>query len=338
MLENQKNAGLELLRIVSMLMIIGHHFLIHGGVLTSAPMTFGYNAGHLLEAFFIYGVNCFVLISGYFLVAQKSFRWKKIIYLWCSIFFWCFVTAVIASLFHVRPNWWEVFAPITHGAYWFMTCYMGLYLIAPFLNVMLNHLDKRNYRNLLMILFVLFSILTTQKLDPFRIHDGYSLLWFINLYIIAGYIRLYGVKVSKVASLSVYAVLSLVLFGCFWNHHLVVRYFNVTPAYNTWMVVIASVALFLFFKDLSIKNIPFRRYIFFFAPLTFGIYLIHDNNLVRPLWKTLPIHQFLNPPLFLVDFIVTVLAVFLLCAFLEKGRIMIFNKIEWLYASHRASS
>ena len=88
---------------------------------------------------------------------------------------------------------------------------------------------------------------------------------------------------------------------------------------NSPINVFASVALFLFFINFKISSERISSLIQFFAPLTFGVYLIHDNNFVRePLW-----HQWLQIPLYydsnycVIYWGLSVIGVFLLSSLIE---------------------
>lgn len=65
----QRNSSFELLRIVSMILIIAHHYSVHGG------WVYDYNILSTNKLFIDLlsiggklGVNCFVVITGFFLV------------------------------------------------------------------------------------------------------------------------------------------------------------------------------------------------------------------------------------------------------------------------------
>ena len=75
----KRKIGVEYLRIVSMLLIVANHFLLFTGVLDNVkPFTISYYIVSLLEAIGYVGVDCYVLISGYFLI-QSKFSWKKVL-------------------------------------------------------------------------------------------------------------------------------------------------------------------------------------------------------------------------------------------------------------------
>lgn len=69
--------GIELLRIVAMMMVVGLHYLNFGGILWSEAVM-NRRIAWGIEAFLFVAVNCYVLISGYFLVKAKNFHWSKV--------------------------------------------------------------------------------------------------------------------------------------------------------------------------------------------------------------------------------------------------------------------
>jgi surface polysaccharide O-acyltransferase-like enzyme len=78
-----RNFGLELLRIISMLMIVTLHYLGHGNVLETVDIfSFNYYIAWFIQSLSYVSVNIFVLISGYFLV-DKEFKSKNLI---CNLF------------------------------------------------------------------------------------------------------------------------------------------------------------------------------------------------------------------------------------------------------------
>ncbi len=63
---SKRHAGIELFRIVSMLMVIVLHILAHGGVLLNVRIdSMGGFSIWYMDAMAICAVNCFALISGY---------------------------------------------------------------------------------------------------------------------------------------------------------------------------------------------------------------------------------------------------------------------------------
>ena len=79
-----------------------------------------------------------------------------------------------------------------------------------------------------------------------------------------------------------------------------------------------------------VGNDRLKRAIIWFGPLTFAVYLIHDNSNVRNiLWKTLPMEQLYagGIMMYLGGLIVIAPTIFVACCAIEKSRIQIFNLI-----------
>ena len=49
--------------------------------------------------------------------------------------------------------------PISTSQYWFATCYVILLLISPALQIFIHNVDRKIYRRILIVLFVLFDLL-----------------------------------------------------------------------------------------------------------------------------------------------------------------------------------
>ncbi|WP_353885604.1 acyltransferase family protein [uncultured Veillonella sp.] len=92
---------MELLRIFAMLMIVGMHYMNFGGILWSNDINSITNRriAWLLEAFCFVAVNCYVLVSGYFLVQTKKFEWRKALKLWCHVTIYTILFFVISCLY-----------------------------------------------------------------------------------------------------------------------------------------------------------------------------------------------------------------------------------------------
>ena len=62
----KRNYGIDLLRMILMLMVVILHVLGHGGVLdATTPLSAKYCVSWLIESFAYCAVNCYALISGY---------------------------------------------------------------------------------------------------------------------------------------------------------------------------------------------------------------------------------------------------------------------------------
>ena len=62
----QRDSRFEFLRLISIFAIVLHHLVIHTSVLTLPPLTFNRTVAQLFDIGGKVGVNCFILITGYF--------------------------------------------------------------------------------------------------------------------------------------------------------------------------------------------------------------------------------------------------------------------------------
>lgn len=295
--------NLDLLRIVCMLMIITSHFLIHGGVLDSVKVwSFDYFTTYFIRAFLYVLVNCFVMISGYFL-CTSPFRLRKWVSLYGQAFFYSVFLYVLLVIFNVEPfSVTELIKSIlvfTMDRYWFVTAYLLLYLVMPFLNYAINAMDKKAHMISCVIALIIFSLLPNIVYfsDFSNIQGGYSFIWFSVLYIIGAYIRKYVGKNKNVAKFAVvgYITASVIVaaskFLLQWITPLLFGKAigtNLFFAYNSVPVAVASICMFLIFLNITIPEGKFSKLISFVSPLVFGVYLIHDHPNVRTyIWQDL---------------------------------------------------
>jgi len=324
-------SSLDLLRIVAMGMIISMHYLGHGGIERTGMEYSSYFWSWLIKGFISVGVNCYVLISGYFLIRSASFSFRKVCKLWGTIFVYSVGFYLLFFLMGDTTWSWKEFIktvfPVKGNAYWFATMYIGLYLLHPYLNRMIIGLDQTDARKLLYCLIFLFSIYSFLG-DTYQAHSGFSVVWFIVVYLIGAYIRLFEIAGMKMP-ICVYMTMCVSMFVSFivllkglsvvgGDYQILSTLYK----YNSPINLLASVSLFLVFVRIKISSGYLCKWIQFFAPLTFGIYLIHDNILVREhLWhQWLRTQDYYDSEYFFLHWLVSVIGIFFVCALIEWGR------------------
>ena len=86
-----------------MFLIVLGHAMVHGHVLdTLSPNSINYYIVNILRAFLSVHVNCFVLISGYFLCTYK-FRLSKVFFIWWQTFFWSVTLYIFVCISGIVP-------------------------------------------------------------------------------------------------------------------------------------------------------------------------------------------------------------------------------------------
>lgn len=346
-IDNKKtrDANFELLRIIAMIMIIILHFNNGGNnILISVDKnSIQWYFFYFLEYSCIIAVNLYVMISGYYMIKSKI-KIKKMLMLELQILFYSILVYIILSCFKYvdfRLNdFIKVCMPIITGQYWFLTAYMGLYFLIPFINKLVANISLKEYKNLIILLTILLSVVKTiySGNSIFEANNGYGLTWFIYLYLLAGYIRIkYGdskVKINKfnVGILIYLAITVIQIIIGKTNLPILQNYKNNSLSYNSFLVLIQSVVVFLFFKDVEIKNSIIKKIILYIAPLTLGVYLIHNNcYLSNILWgKIIKTTEYLGENIYKILIIlgISVFFIFTVCCIIEKIRILIFDLIS----------
>lgn len=341
---NKRNTNIELLRVISMIMIITLHYLNQGGILET--LTFSdsnYAVVWLIESFCYVSVNCYVFISGFFL-CESTFKLRKVFDIVCEVVFYsvgiylffCIIGVESFSLVSLITGY---LFPIIHGEYWFATVYVVLYLISPYINKGLNTLDKKEHQKLIAIMGLVFSVIPSVFFfsgNNLGVDGGYSLIWFVFLYIVSAYLRKYSVKIKNIYLMLTFVLSSLVTF--------LVKYCQVAflgtehwdlYRYSSITVLLASVSLFMLFVQMEPRN---QRVWSFFGSTTFGVFLIHTQYIMRDkiLWKEIikPLQYcYENTGVFLLHMIISVLLVYVLSSIVDYLRIVLFDLIKYFVSA-----
>lgn len=342
MMKKSRNVNMDLLRIVSMLLIVFLHSIDHSGVLEHAE-----NCGTAMYFYvrFTYMlcqvcVNIYVMLSGYFLVTSK-FRLKKLVTLWMEAAFYSVVIRLIFMLAGARPfsivSLVSCFAPILTGRYWFITIYVGLYLIFPFLNILIGAMDKKQHALLNICLFGLFSLWSSihPSIAGMNSGGGWGLAWFAVLYLAAAWLRLYYEPKGKgVRWLAVFVTIPvLVALAQVVSNLLGIGIFQTVLKnwfrYDSAPVYLMTMGLFVGFLNIRIGNEKWADGIRFVAPLTFGVYLIHAHADVSPWsWEVLNMPGKMESALFPLTQLCVVLGIFAVCAAIDGIRKHTVGKLE----------
>lgn len=347
--KKERNSSFELMRIISMLMIVMGHFLIHGGILDNTTGAVHLIVCAILGILYMH-VNSFVLVSGYFECTNKM-KLGKAIKLNNSVWFYTSIILLIFILFGLevsKVTILKAFLPISYNEYWFFSCYLILYLISPILNTVINNSDKRKMKLIIFTNFILLSVLPYITIGEFyQVSGGYSLYNFVLLYFIGAYIRKYPIdknyfvkyftknsqRLLLFTSVFIFAGINFLLFYFGSNiqaldNNLIRQIGNIFTSgfacYNNPLLIIQSVCYFSLFTAFEFKS----KFINKISGCTFGVYLISDNFYVRGwLYKFLGLtkdHYSIN---ILLNIVLYCLAVFIICILLEMIRQFIFKII-----------
>ena len=252
-----RNLGIELFRIVCMLLIIAFHMSDHGviSINSSMPITGNWLTLALARLGGAIGNCAFVIIGGY-LLCMKEFDSRRVIKLWLQTLFYSIICGLIAFKIGVIDvsvkSIIMMLLPITYNEYWFISSYLILMLLVPFLNPLLKGMS----RNHILLFIFLYTIGSYIKIYSIQGHLKYLLYGFILMILVTG-------SIWGIAYVNQSFGKSIDIFALVW------------PTYKFTELLI-SLFFFLGFKDIR----PFcGKMITFFSTSVFSVYLLHIGRL-----------------------------------------------------------
>ena len=197
------------------------------------------------------------------------------------------------------------------------------------MNVLIHHLNEKQHLRLLALIGFIYIFFGTARL----VRMNY-VSWFVALYFIASYMRLYPKKLFENTklwgwlTLTSFAVSAVSVLFSIWVGTIIGR--NSPYAFvqdsNSFLAVTNGICSFLLFKNL---NILCSKFINTVAASTFGVLCIHAHSeaMRQWLWRDMlnNVGMYASPymPLHAVC---SVLGVFILCNLIDHIRIVIIEK------------
>jgi surface polysaccharide O-acyltransferase-like enzyme len=279
-----RNSQIELLRILAILGVVVLHY---NGNVAFAQVNAGSIQQYILfalESLFLAAVNVFVLISGYFLYNSNERRWVKVLQLLVQVMALGVVRYALTLLLSGG-----VFSVTTLVSYmipnnWFVTLYLALYILSPYLNLLIERLDEQQMRLLILFGIGLFSLWPTLMdivrdvtglsfigLYPLSNNgnlNGYTIVQFVLMYLIGAYLHRFGEQI-RIKN----GWLELIFAGCVG---LVTVWQIILPlsarAYSNPLIILMAICIFLLFSRIRLQS----KAINLLARGAFSCYILHD--------------------------------------------------------------
>ena len=347
-MQQERNSNFELLRSIAMFMIVVWHVIIHGKLLENAAGPLHFLLVIILFICIIH-VNTFMLITGYFQY-DKKFKLGKFIKIFLELIFY---NVIINLLFYITgiSNKGSlnliIDTYILNCPYWFLSSYLLLYLLSPFINKLISVLSKKEHLSLILLSSFIYFIIPYVSLGRFLSNNGYNIQQFIIFYLIGSYLNKYKVNLFENKSIfkqRLYLLL-IICFCLFINiislygfRHIfcdIVKLDFLTNFVNAHyldycnpIVVIQTIATFMLFKTFNIKSLFINN----LARTTFGIYLIHENEFVRSnLYKLLNIDRGIIETSYfnIIKIFYYSIIIFFACAIIDRIRIKLIEDRKW---------
>ena len=231
--------------------------------------------------------------------------------------------------------------PISSGAWWFVTTYVLIVLIAPMLNRLIENINNRGAIVLAIYFGLLYGVVGIGTVY-------YNILRAPLYYLIGAFIKKRKIAFKK----NSHRCVAFIIFVFTWLSYSTVRFFQINHINNEttlWkayvfladylmsgiLIPIISVSLFLFLSSFSFSNSAVNK----IASTTFGVYLLHDSNFGRELiWNNIIRPEYTQFSLVWYKYVflslVTVISIFIICSLIDIFRQLVFEKwmekkIDW---------
>lgn len=302
-----RDSKFELLRVLSMLMIIFQHALersIPDWGMLKGEFSFNYCVAVSIGIWGQLGVMLFVMLSSWFMVDKRGIRMKKVIDLVLEVMTICIGMVIIFAIVHPESlNLKLIIKELVTPAckqYWFITTFLVFYLIMPLLQKTVSALSDTALRNTCVVLTLLIPVY-----NYLSVNVGDSLADFSYIFIMAAYMKRNPQNWFKkhhraLLVIPPFITIALILYKLFAEQYLgeglLLKMFTMLRG-RTFLLFLACVGIFYTFENM--KSIYSNR-INAIGGTMFGVYLIHENILLRGeangqalLWNQLvPISKF----------------------------------------------
>lgn len=334
----ERNNSLDLYRVLCMFLITTIHIIGYGNLMPSNSV----NAFlvDLIEVLQYFSISGFTLISGFFLVNKTSTK-DKIISFIPLIFFYSVTIFLISLTFNRNftvPVLAKVFLPTAFVHYWYPVNYLFLLLLVPFLNQFIHSLSRIRLLSFISVLTFITSVFYhfSPFVDPTTYigHYSHSILWFVLLYFISAYIRIYGVKHKKLFGPVMFFVCGALIFALrIKAEHRIFDYINVLM-YNSILSLLFTVSSFIMFTNFKIRfGKRMSSVLSYCMPAVFVVYLIQEHIAVRDtLWKFVNINKWAGSvwliPIMISVFLALLIIAVILNAVYQLAHKLFIGKLE----------
>ncbi len=233
-----------------------------------------------------------MLITGYFLCSTNIRTCRKPLELLIQVIVYQLLLYLILSSFGVLNFSYARLIRKFIPAQWFITLYVVLYAISPYINIIVNRLSNKDWKVFFIIWLSLFSIIPMilgimdsrnipiGDINPngmMKNTAGYSIINFITLYSIGAFIRVNNIaeRVSRKYALLTAIFCVLLLWG--------LRFIPINSSpwhiagwYDNIIMILLASSLFVLFKNLHFKSKGVNN----IAKASLTVFIIH-NSLFR---------------------------------------------------------
>ncbi len=323
-----RKSNFELLRILCILGILCMH--IYGYIYNESA---GINRalGVIINSICNASVPIFFLISGYFGIKNSG---KKLILMEVTILFYSLLDLLCLYVKNGTVSLYtciNAMFPILNEKYWFMTCYIIIFVFSKYIDEILNNITEKSLRNIIFISVLFFCFAPTIFLNDIIGDSGKGILNMGLMYIIGRYFAYYGIpeKLRKWAEVIWVCTCGLAIFlNAILS--LIYRGKGIYVPYardNSFLIMGLAISAFIIFY----KRTFYSKFINCAATYVFAIYL--SEGIIRRFINSYnPFLQYYDTWYMLGILFIWVIIIVGIAYIIETIRRLIFGKLEVIIA------
>ena len=297
-----RNSSMDILRIVAVFLVNSVHFFLYNGfyseTVTGIPMFIMVQ----MRTLFATCVPLFMVLTGYLMCKKElSGGYYKGIRKTLVVFALSTIPCMIFKVYNLNDTF-DLAKLITDtlnfkgSQYsWYIEMYIGLFLIAPFLNLAYNGLKSQRQKQVLVMTFVGVAILPTlfnsfvynplswwanpaSSDDFFKIVPAWwGMIYPLAYYFTGAYLREYGIK-ARTKTVAITFVISQFVFGAFNFYRSYGTTFK-TGSYINWggiQTYLLTVMVFVLISRIKTDNwcVGVKKALWKISDLALGTYLL----------------------------------------------------------------
>ena len=338
----ERQSNFEILRIIAMILIVAGHFAYQTGAM---EQTTGMN--YVFTLFWgsanRIAVNLFLMLGTWFMV-NNNFKAISVVSLYSETWFYSVILTIVAIAINPLVSKLEIiksFFPFVRLSLWFVTVYIELLLLAPFLKKAFS-LCEKSLKSLIILVGAMVVGMSTIHgfIDTFLC----ALIYFIFIYLFMGYYKMYlfgkypfkaGLLLACSVSLYLIAIALKYIFIThteIWGGAMVIKIISqYLSDYKSLPNFIVSLLIFTAFIKMDMGSSEVINRI---AKSAFGVYVIHQVPAFHDvIWfEIFQVNRWMNSSYFIFLYIVTCVSIYVLAMLIDEIRRATIEK-WWLHTS-----
>lgn len=328
----ERNYGIDILKILSMLYILILHINYRGGLLGHVPVgSKSYGIVLILQIICFCAVNIYAIITGYLSYSKydkedyKVYDFKRLIYLWLEVVFYSILTTIIlfflGKIEVTKRLILTICLPVSSKYVWYFTAYFLLFFLMPIINLFVKNSSKKTLISVLIPIIIFFSFYQSfmnEYMSDFTfINRGYSVWWLMILFYIGAVIKKLDLGKNIKTKKLIILLFIIYIVAYVWNFfipilalkHENLGYFSkFLYEYISPTNLFAAIIYVLLFTRIKIKSKVLKKYLPILSIATFGVYVMHLHPYIYHTMLKDAFTFILDYNIFLEPFIVILIA------------------------------